>query len=110
MTSGLTLGMSVGVHANMSIFFFSVACMISALAATMVVPTAVLCSSSKRATLLSSSLASSLSSVARGSRSTNATVGSTDIGRASLGEWSFREDFLLGEMSFLKGSTQRLLA
>jgi len=84
--------------------------MISASAASMAVPTVVLCSSSRRGTLLSYSLASSLSSAARGSRSTNATVGSTDIGRTSLGERSYREDFLLGEMSFLKGSTRRLSA
>ena len=111
MTSGLTPGMSVGVQVNMSIFFFSAACMISASAASVVVPTAMLCSSSRRGTHLSSSLAYSLSSVAWGSRSTNAMVGSTDIGRTFLGEQSFREDFLnrTGEVSFLKGSTQRLL-
>ena len=39
MTSGLTHNMSAGVHANMSIFFFSAACMISASAAAKVVPT-----------------------------------------------------------------------
>ena len=74
--------MSIGVHANMSIFFFGPVSMISVSAAAMVVPTAVLCYLSRRGTLLSSSLASNLSSVAWGSRFTNATVGSTDIGRA----------------------------
>ena len=86
MTSGLTPGMSAGVQANMSIFFFSPTCMISASTAAMAVPTAVLCSSSRRGTLHSSSLASSLSLAARGSRSTNATVGSTVLDQSFLGE------------------------
>jgi len=50
---------------------------------------------SRRSTRLSSSLDSSLSSVARGSRSTNATVGSTEIGQASRDERSFQHIILL---------------
>ena len=105
MISELTPGISDGVHANRSTFFLSVACIISTSGAAMAVSTAVLRSSSKMGTHLSSSLASSQSLVARRSRSINTTVGSTDIGGASRNERSFREDFLLGERSFLKGST-----
>jgi len=85
------------VQAKRSLFFFNAWCTSSALAGAIVVPTQVVWSSSSRGTRHKSSLALSLGSVVRGSRSTRATVCSLHFCWASLlGDFLPWEDFRLG--------------
>ena len=111
MVSGLTSDILDVVHAKRSTFFFSVAFISLTSAVVMAVPTQVLCSSSRRGTCCNSSLASSLSSIVQGSRSTIATVYSIGVGWTSLRGYFFpQKDLHLRDRSFRIGSTLRLTA
>lgn len=98
MISGLTPDMSNVVQAKRSTFFFNAWCIISTSVVAMVVPTQVLCSLSRRRTWRNSSLALSLGSTVRGSRSTKATVCSMRTGWVFLrGDPRSWEDLRLGD-------------